>query len=217
MAQMLLTIDEAQYLSQESLAALILGPHRVSQEQLPFMVAGAGLPSLPGLAGEAKSYAERLFDFPVIGSLSEDDAAIALSRPAKDEGITWAADALAEVVDVTQGYPYFLQKFGKETWDVAPGPDLIELDTGFFRARLDRTTDGERTYLRAMAGLGPGPHGSGVIAEALGKTTTQVGPVRDSLLKRGLVYSPRWGRLAFTVPMFDEFVMRDLGPLDENE
>ncbi|MCH7845653.1 MAG: ATP-binding protein [Acidobacteria bacterium] len=225
----LLTIDEVQYLSQQSLAALILGLHRVSQEQLPFMVAGAGLPSLPGLAGEAKSYAERLFDFPVIGSLSEEDAAIALSRPAKDEGITWVADALAEVVDVTQGYPYFLQEFGKETWDVAPGPDLIlkddvaaavplamdELDTGFFRARLDRTTDSERTYLRAMAGLGPGPYGSGAIAEGLGKTTAQVGPVRDSLLKRGLVYSPRWGRLAFTVPMFDEFLMRALGPLDE--
>lgn len=224
----LLVIDEVQYLSQSSMAALIVGLHRVSQEQLPFMVAGAGLPSLPSLAGEARSYAERLFDFPVIGSLGAEDSRLALSRPAEDEGVVWAPEALDRVLDLTQGYPYFLQEFGKQAWDVAEGPGMIwdgdvaaavpiatdELDTGFFRARLDRTTDSERNYLRAMASLGPGPHGSGDIAEALGKTTAQAGPVRDSLIKRGLVYSPRWGRLAFTVPMFDEYAIRALGPVD---
>ncbi len=223
----LITVDEMQYLSRQNLAALIVALHRVSQEQLPLMVAGAGLPSLPGLAGEAKSYAERLFDFPVIDSLSPADAALALRRPAEEEGVTWAADALDRVVGLTSGYPYFLQEFGKQSWDVADGPDTItvadveaslpiataELDTGFFRARLDRTNETERSYLRAMAGLGPGPYPSGEIAAALGKKTTQVGPVRDQLVRRGLVYSPRWGRLAFTVPMFDQYVARTLGPL----
>lgn len=225
----LLTIDEVQYLSRESLAALIVGLHRVSQEQLPFMVAGAGLPSLPGLAGEARSYAERLFDFPSIGSLTDEDAELALSRPAEDEGVTWAPEGLARILEVTQGYPYFLQEFGKQTWDVATGWETIaaadveaaipiataELDTGFFRSRLDRTTDSERHYLQAMAGLGAGPYGSGEVAAALGKTTSQVGPVRDALIKRGLIYAPRWGRLAVTVPMFDEYVARTLGPPDD--
>ena len=161
----LLTIDEVQYLSQANLAALIVGLHRVSQEQLPLMVAGAGLPSLPGLAGEAKSYAERLFDFPEIGSLEPEDARLALSRPAEEEGVTWAPAALDRALELTRGYPYFLQEFGKQTWDVADGPDDIsradveaavpiavsELDTGFFRARLDRTT-GHRTQLPACDG-----------------------------------------------------------------
>jgi len=218
----LLTIDELQYVSQKNLAALIVGLHRVSQEQLPFMVAGAGLPSLPGLAGEAKSYAERLFDFPEINSLGPADARLALSRPAVAEGVAWSAAALDSVADLARGYPYFLQEFGKHAWDVAAGPDVIELsdvdsaasiavhelDTGFFRARLARTTDAERTYLRAMAALGPGPCRSGEVASALAKTTAQAGSVRDSLIKRGLVYSPRWGQLAFTVPMFDEHVNR---------
>lgn len=218
----LLTIDELQYVSQKNLAALIVGLHRVSQEQLPFMIAGAGLPSLPGLAGEAKSYAERLFDFPEINSLGPADARLALSRPAGAEGVAWSAAALDSVADLARGYPYFLQEFGKHAWDVAAGPDVIELsdvdsaasiavhelDTGFFRARLARTTDAERAYLRAMAALGPGPCRSGEVARALAKTTAQAGSVRDSLIKRGLVYSPRWGQLAFTVPMFDEYVNR---------
>ena len=227
----LLMIDEVQYLSQADLAALIIGLHRVSQEQLPFMVAGAGLPSLPGLAGEAKSYAERLFDFPEIGSLTSKDARLALTRPAEAEGVTWTDAALGQAFELTQGYPYFLQEFGKGAWDVAAGHDDIgradigaadidaatpivvrELDTGFFRARLDRTTDSERNYLRAMASLGPGPHKSSEVAKTLDKTTAQAGTVRDALIKRGLVYSPRWGLLAFTVPMFDQYLTRALGP-----
>ncbi len=224
----LLTIDEVQYLSQANLRSLIVGLHRASQEQVPFLVAGAGLPSLPGLAAEAKSYAERLFDFPRIGSLAPEDARLALTRPADDEGVRWTPQALERALQLTGGYPYFLQEFGKQAWDVAPGPHEItvgdmtaaipiavdELDSGFFRARLDRTTDTERVYLRAMASLGPGPHGSGEVARALGKTTAQVGPVRDALIKRGLLYSPRWGRLAFTVPMFDTYITRTLGRHD---
>ena len=222
----LLTIDEVQHLSKADLTALIVGLHRVSQEQLPFVVAGAGLPSLPGLAGEAKSYAERLFDFREIGSLMPEDARLALTRPAEEEEVTWEAAAVDRAIELTQGYPYFLQEFGKQAWDVAAGPSVIgrpdidaaipiainELDTGFFRTRLDRTTDGERSYLLAMAQLGHGPYNSSDVAKTLGKTTAQAGPVRDSLIKRGLIYSPRWGRLVFTVPMFDEYVIRALGP-----
>lgn len=221
----LLTIDEVQYLSEHDLGALIVGLHRVNQEQLPFMVAGAGLPSLPGLAGEAKSYAERLFDFPTIGSLGAADAALALRQPAEREGVAWQQEALQRVIELTEGYPYFLQEFGKQTWDVADGPDeifqedvdaavpiaLAELDTGFFRARLDRVSESERAYLRAMASLGSGPYSSGAVAAALGKVTTQLGPVRDGLIKRGICFSPRWGQIAFTVPMFDRYVNRALG------
>ena len=218
----LFTIDEIQYLSRQDLAALIVGLHRVSQEQLPFIVAGAGLPSLPALAGEAKSYAERLFAFQVIDSLGHDQAREALATPATDEGATWQPDALDRVVDITEGYPYFLQEFAKQAWDVAAGPDTLtladveaaiplavdELDTGFFRVRIDRTTDSERSYLAAMASLGAGPYLSGEVAAAMGKTTTQVGPHRDTLIKRGLCFSPRHGVIAFTVPMFDQFIRR---------
>lgn len=218
----LFTIDEIQYLSKEHLGALIVGLHRVSQEQLPFMVVGAGLPSLPALAGEAKSYAERLFAFTDVDSLDPEEARDALSVPAENEGVRWSRQALARAVEVAKGYPYFLQEFGKQAWDVAPGSDSIddedveaampiaidELDTGFFRVRIDRTSDGERAYMSAMASLGEGPYESGSVAEAMGKTTTQVGPVRDALIKRGLCYSPRYGLIDFTVPMFDEFVRR---------
>ena len=217
----LLTIDELQYVSQKNLAALIVGLHRVSQEQLPLMVAGAGLPTLPGLVGEAKSYAERLFDIHEVNSLAPDDARLALRHPGEAEDVAWSDAALDSVLELARGYPYFLQEFGKHAWDVAAGPEiqradvdaatpiaLSELDIGFFRARLDRTTDAERAYLRAMAQFGPGPVGSGEVAQALGKTTAQTRSVRDALIKRGLIYSPRWGRLAFTVPMFDEYVAR---------
>jgi len=218
----LFTVDEIQYLSQDELTALIMGLHRVSQDQLPFMIAGAGLPSLPSLAGEARSYAERLFSFPVIDSLPAGEAREALLSPAADEGVHWRPDALERIIDLTHGYPYFLQEFGKQAWDVAAGPDHItvadveaavpvaihELDTGFFRVRIGRTTDAERAYLAAMGSLGPGPYGSGKVAAAMGKATTQVGPHRDALIKRGLCYSPRHGIIDFTVPMFDQFIRR---------
>jgi len=218
----LLTIDELQYLSRDELGALIVGLHRVSQLGLPLLVAGAGLPSLPGLAGEARSYAERLFSYVEVDSLSHDDAHRALVEPVEDEGAAWVPVAVDRVIERTEGYPYFLQEFGKQAWNVADGPVITEadvdgstmlavdeLDHGFFRARIDKTTDSERDYLRGMATLdGPGPFKSGDVSAALGKRTTQTGPVRDGLIKRGLLYAPRHGFLDYTVPMFDEFVRR---------
>ena len=221
----LFTLDEVQHLSREHLAALIVGLHRVSQEELPVMVVGAGLPSLPALAGEAKSYAERLFMFARVDSLDDLDARDALATPAAREGVNWQTDALDLVVEQSRGYPYFIQEFGKESWNIAPGPDSIsrrdveqalpivteELDSGFFSVRFDRTTPAEREYLAAMASLGEGPVSSGEVARAMGnRTTQQVGPTRDSLIKRGLCYSPRYGEIAFTVPMFDQYVNRRL-------
>ena len=220
----LVTVDEVQYLKRKDLAALIVGLHQVNQEQLPFLVVGAGLPSVPALAGEAKSYAERLFNFRSISSLDEDDARAALVEPADEEGVVWQPDALDRIVDETRGYPYFLQEFGKQAWDQAEGPAQItasdvatavpmavdELDTGFFRVRIDRTTDAERDYLVAMASLGAGPYASGRVAGKMGKDTPGVGPVRDKLIKKGLCYSPRWGEIDFTVPLFDGFARRRL-------
>jgi hypothetical protein len=218
----LLTIDELHYVPMRILAALVVGLHRANQLGLPVMVAGAGLPSLPTLAGEAKSYAERMFTFPVIGSLSDTDAARALVDPALEEGARWEDAALEKILSLTEGYPYFIQEFGKQTWDVADGPDVItladveravpptlaELDGGFFQVRTGRLSNQERTYLRAMAELGPGPMKSASIARLLGKEAAALGPVRDRLLKKALCYSPRWGELGFTVPMFDQFMKR---------
>lgn len=221
-AGVLLTIDEVQYLPRSDFAALIVALHRISQLNLPILVTGAGLPSLPGLAGEAKSYAERLFTFSKVDSLSAPDARTALVRPAQDEAVSWDDDALEEVVDQSQGYPYFLQEFGKQAWNAAEDPRIrlddvrrsmdvamAELDEGFFRARVDRTTDAERDYLRAMAAVGgPGPYKSGQVARGMGKTTPQVGMVRDGLIKRGLCFAPRHGEIAFTVPLFDTYIRR---------
>ena len=218
----LLTVDELQYVPLKVLAALVLGLHRANQLGLPVIIAGAGLPSLPTLAGEAKSYAERMFTFPDIGSLAGPDAARALTEPAAEEGIHWAGDALDRILQLTEGYPYFIQEFGNQAWDVAQGPDVItvddveraiplaiaELDGGFFQVRTGRLSDQERTYLRAMAELGPGPMRSADVAALLDRTTTALGPVRDRLLKKALCYSPRWGELGFTVPMFDQFMKR---------
>ncbi len=220
----LITIDEIQYLPRNELAALIVGLHRVSQLGLPLLVAGAGLPSLPGLAGEARSYAERLFQFVNVGSLNTEDAKRAVVEPVEHEGEKWGAGAVESLLAATNGYPYFLQEFGKQAWNVAEGPTITksdvlaasalavdDLDNGFFRARIDKTTDAEREYLRAMVKLGgPGPYRSGDVSRALGKSTTQTGPIRDALVKRGLCFAPRHGEIAFTVPMFDEFVRRSL-------
>jgi hypothetical protein len=218
----LLTIDELQYVPRTVLAALIVGLHRANQLNLPLVLAGAGLPSLPTLAGEAKSYAERLFTFPFIGALAEPDAARALIEPAADEGVSWTPAALDHLLEITRGYPYFIQEFGKRAWDMAEGSKTIdladvqraeplavaELDSGFFQVRTGRLSDQERAYLRAMASLGSGPMRSADVAAALGRSTTALGPVRDRLLKKALCYSPRWGELGFTVPMFDEFMKR---------
>lgn len=218
------TIDEIQHLPKQHLRPLVVGLHEISQLDLPLLMVGAGLPSVLGLLGEARTYAERLFSFVDINSLDDGAAARALAEPASVEGVSWDDGAIEEALSLTQGYPYFLQEFGRQAWRMAEGPDRItrqdvldaaplaraELDAGFFRVRMDRTTDAQRAYLAAMAAMGPGPHRSGDVAAALGKKTTQVGPVRHSLIQRGLCYSPRHDVIAFTVPMFDEFVRRHI-------
>jgi hypothetical protein len=218
----LITVDEVHYVKLATLEALVMGLHRATQLALPITVAGAGLPSLATLTGEAKSYAERVFTFPDIDTLAQDQAREALDLPAADENVQWTDDALDRVVEVTRGYPYFLQEYGKQAWEAAEGPALItlddversipvaiaELDDGFFRVRTGRTSDAERAYLRAMAEIGPGPVRTSDVASLLSKRTTALGPVRDGLLKKALCYSPRWGVIDFTVPMFDSFMKR---------
>lgn len=217
----LIAIDEVQYLAAEELAAIISAIHRTVQLGLPVILVGAGLPQLPGLAGTAKSYAERLFDFPRIGSLDNDDARAVLSRPAEDQGVFFAENALDELVAITHGYPYFLQEWGYHVWNAAPrSPITIEdvrlaapevqrqLDENFFLVRMDRLTPLEKKYLQAMAELGPGPHRSGDIASQLGVKVESVAPRRSVLIVKGMVYSPAHGDTAFTVPLFDEFLRR---------
>jgi hypothetical protein len=217
----LIALDEVQYLTAEELAALITALHRVTQLDLPVVVVGAGLPQLPGLAGEAKSYAERLFDFPEIGSLDDADAADALTVPAHDLGVQIDDDAVAFVVTEARGYPYFLQEWGYEIWNAAAGspiaradvesvlPVVIDkLDRNFFLVRYERLTPKERAYLLAMADLGPGPHRSGDIAARLGVKVESVAPRRSGLIAKGMIYSPAHGDTAFTVPLFDQFLLR---------
>lgn len=220
-------IDELQYVGEGELAALISALHRCAQSRLPVTVVGAGLPQLRGRAGNAKSYAERLFDYPEIGPLSQAEAAIAIVKPAEDEGVEFEAEAVGLVVEQTRGYPYFLQEWGKHAWDVAEqspitkldveratGEAIAALDESFFRVRFDRLTPAEKKYLRAMAELGAGPHRSGDIAEKLGRRVTALGPTRNSLIAKGMIWSPNHGDTAFTVPLFDEFMKRIM-PGDE--
>jgi hypothetical protein len=214
-------IDELQYVAETQMAALISALHRCAQLQLPLIVVGAGLPQLRGRMGDAKSYAERLFDFPEIGPLNPGDAADAIVKPAKDEGVELDDDAVALIVDYTKGYPYFLQEWGKHAWDVAVASPITRadvdaasvetvaaLDESFFRVRFDRLTPAEKEYLRAMAELGPGPHRSGDIAAQLDRKGSSLGPTRSSLIAKGMVWSPTHGDTAFTVPLFDEFMKR---------
>ncbi len=217
----LIAVDEVQYLSEEELSALIVAIHRSTQLNVPLVLVGAGLPQLPGLAGEARSYSERLFEFPEIGSLNEADARSALAIPARESDVSFAEEALEELVRASQGYPYFLQEWGYHVWNHAlaspiPAGDvyavrplvLAALDRDFFRVRLDRLTPKERGYLRAMAELGAGPHRSGDIATKLGVRVESVGPRRSGLIRKGMIYSPAHGDTAFTVPLFDEFLRR---------
>lgn len=216
-------LDELQYVSEDELSALIMAVHRIAQEGLPLIVIGAGLPQLAGKTGRAKSYAERLFVFPVIGPLSEPEAKTALQEPVRAEGAEFSADALAEIYQQTQGYPYFLQEWGSQCWNSAPrSPIGVEtvahasqlaiasLDASFFRVRFDRLTPREKDYLRAMAELGSEPQRSGDIAQLLGTTSERVAPLRASLISKGMVYSPQHGDTAFTVPLFDEFMKRTM-------
>jgi hypothetical protein len=216
-----LLIDEIQYLNQKELGALIMAMHKVQQRQLPLVLLGAGLPTILGRAGESKSYAERLFNFPEIGALSEEDSDKALREPAQAAGGVFESQALQEVFQLTKGYPYFLQEWGYQSWNQAP-TNLItlevvknatetviaRLDENFFRVRFDRLTPSEKRFLRAVANLGNGAHRTGDIAETLGAKVTSLGPVRAKLMRKGMIYSPAHGDIAFTVPLFDEFMIR---------
>lgn len=214
-------IDEIQYFTQKELGALIMAMHKIQQRQLPLVLLAAGLPILPGLAGDSKSYAERLFNFPDIGALSETDAAKALNDPAQVEGVVFEPAALAEIYRMTKGYPYFLQEWGYQSWNHAKSSPITlkviqeassmviqRLDKNFFRVRFDRLIPSEKNFLRAMAELGPGSHRSGDIADILNFKITSLAPVRSKLIKKGMIYSPAHGELAFTVPLFDEFMVR---------
>ncbi len=216
-----LFVDELQYVREDQLASLIRALHSASQRQFPITMLAAGLPQLIGQMGRAKSYAERLFEFVEIDRLDDESARAALCVPAEKEGVTFAPEAIAEILRHTMGYPYFLQEWGRHSWNVADASPisradarratalaLAELDAGFFRVRFDRLTPMEKRYLRAMADLGPGPHRSGDIAERLGKGVTSVAPVRSTLVAKGMIYSPAHGDTAFTVPLFDGFMKR---------
>lgn len=214
-------VDELQYVKEAQLAALISALHRCAQQQLPITVVGAGLPQLRGRMGKAKSYAERLFDFPEIGPLTSDDATSAIVKPAEHEGVVIDPRAVERIVQETKGYPYFLQEWGKQVWDVATVSPITEddvasaarqaiaaLDESFFRVRFDRLTPVEKKYLRAMSDLGHGPHRSGDIADAMGRAVQSLGPTRRDLIAKGMIWSPTHGDTAFTVPLFDEFMKR---------
>lgn len=214
-------VDELQYVKEDELAALITALHRTAQRRLPVVLVGAGLPQLRGRMGRAKSYAERLFDFPEIGTLPPEAAKLAIAKPANDLGVDVTPEALDHIVKDTHGYPYFVQEWGKHSWDAAAASPITwkdvenastaaiaALDESFFRVRFDRLTPAEKRYLRAMAELGPGPHRSGDIAEMLGREVTSLGPTRNQLISKGMIWSPNHGDTAFTVPLFDEFMHR---------
>jgi hypothetical protein len=216
-----LLIDEVQYLSEEELAALIVAIHRVNQRGLPIMFFGAGLPQIAALAGEAKSYAERLFNFPTVDALDNASASAAIRQPIESEGESISEDALKLILEKTRGYPYFLQEWGYQAWNVAlrspiSAEDvtnasrraLRRLDEGFFRVRFDRLTPKEREYVFAMARLGSGPYRSSDVADQLGERVQSLGPRRASIISKGMIYSPAHGDIDFTVPMFDDFLRR---------
>ncbi len=218
---LVLFIDELQYVEEDQLAALITALHRTAQRRLPVVLVGAGLPQLRGQTGRAKSYAERLFDFPEIGPLAPAAARSAIVKPASQQGVAVEEGALQAILRETRGYPYFLQEWGKHAWDAAAASPITRKDIGkaskiavaaldesFFRVRFDRLTPVEKRYLRAMAELGPGPHRSGDISDELGRKVTSLGPTRNQLISKGMIWSPSHGDTAFTVPLFDEFMRR---------
>ncbi|HEY2474672.1 MAG TPA: ATP-binding protein [Candidatus Cybelea sp.] len=217
----LVAVDEAQYLSEAELAAIIMAMHRINQLSLPVLFVATGLPQILQRLGEAKSYAERLFNFCPIGALSESEAREAIVAPAKMEGVRYTDEAISRIIEVSGGYPFFVQLFAYDVWNAASaspiGVDVVnaiepltlsKLDNGFFSVRYRRCSPRERFYLRAMAELGEGPYSSQDVAEVADSTQRQLGPARDSLIKKGMIYSPEHGRIDFTVPLFDAFMRR---------
>lgn len=218
---LVLFVDELQYVPEAQLGALITAMHRCAQRRVPVLLVGAGLPQLRGQMGNAKSYSERLFEFPEIGPLGADAAARAITNPIEAEGARITGGAVERILAETRCYPYFLQEWGQRSWEAADASPIdvedvdhatttavAALDESFFRVRFDRLTPHEKRYLRAMADLGPGPHRSGAIAERLDRQVSALGPVRSSLIAKGMVWSPGHGDTAFTVPLFDEFMKR---------
>ena len=223
-------LDEAQYLSSEELASLIIACHQVAQRNLPLLLVGAGLPQIAALAGNAKSYAERLFTYPEVGPLDAEAAREALANPARIEGVEFHLDAIEEILRVTERYPYFIQEWGFHAWNYAAAspiqsahvraatPGVIaHLDANFFRVRFDRLTQLQQKYLRAMDELGSGPFQTHNIAATLGVEATAVSPVRKQLIIKGMVWSQRHGETAFTVPLFSEFMKRQMPNLEKHE
>jgi len=217
-----LLIDEVQYLKQEELAALIVAIHKISQKQLPVIFFGAGLPQLAGLSGDAKSYAERLFSYPKVGALDKDAASKAVRGPINDEEEEITSGALNRILEITEGYPYFLQEWGFQSWNIANGSPIDQgdvelatndalrrLDDGFFQVRFDRLTPKEREYVIAMSALGKGPYRSSEVAEQLGEPPNKLGPRRAQIIAKGMIYSPQYGDVDFTVPMFDDYLRRN--------
>jgi hypothetical protein len=214
-------IDEMQFLSEKELSALIMGMHKISQNRLPLMLIGAGLPQLVALSGNSKTYAERLFDFPLVGPLQNSDAIKAVQNPVQEQKVEFSKEALDEIIEHTKGYPYFLQEWGYHAWneavaspidkaavDRATVTSIKRLDESFFRVRFDRLTPREKVYLRALAKLGSGPQKSGEIAAELKVKPQSVAPVRNNLIRKGMIFSPTYGDTEFTVPLFDEFMKR---------
>ena len=218
-----IAVDEAQYLPDDQMAATIGAVHRTTQLNLPVVLVAAGLPQLRALAGQARTYTERLFSFPEVGALTPDEARDALVLPAEDLQAGFESAAIDAIIAESRGYPYFVQEWGYHAWNAAPGDQITlhdvtaasrsvtdTLDRDFFRVRFDRLTPRERVYLRAMAELGPGPHRSGDIASELGVRVQSVAPRRSALIAKGMIYSPAHGDTAFTVPLFDDFLRRAL-------
>jgi hypothetical protein len=221
-----LLVDEIQYLDEPALSAIIVAIHRITQKSLPVVFMGAGLPQIARLSGDAKSYSERLFVYPAVGPLDRQAACEALRKPIEDEGANISDPAVATVVARTHGYPFFIQEWGHHAWNEAADSEiknadveratqlaLKRLDQGFFNVRIDRLTAAEVDYVRAMASIGQGPYRTTDVARQLGKKPTSLGPRRDSLIKKGMAYSPSYGNIDFTVPLFNEFLVRRYGPL----
>lgn len=220
-----LLIDEVQYLPEEDLSALIVALQRISQKRLPVIFFGAGLPQLAGLSGDAKSYAERLFSFSMVGALDIEAARQALVGPIEEEREEIAPEAVSVLIELTKRYPYFLQEWGYQSWNIADGSPISKsdvenanalalrrLDEGFFQVRFDRLTPKEREYVAAMAKLGPGPYRSSEVADQLGEPPNKLGPRRAKIIAKGMIYSPQYGDIDFTVPMFDDYLRRNWHP-----
>lgn len=218
-----LLIDEVQYLNKEDLSALIVALHKCNQKSVPILIFGAGLPLLAAMSGDAKSYAERLFLYPKIGALSEEDANLAIRRPINNLDEKISSSALRLIYERTRGYPYFLQEWGAEVWacakdgveinnddvEMATKTALHNLDEGFFKVRIDRLTNAEKEFVIAMSSLSGNSYKISSIAEKLNKETKHLSLIRANIIKKGMIYSPSHGELAFTVPLFADYLQRN--------